>query len=516
MQSIIRHGRWMVGAVALIALLAAAAPASAATTNKPYSLVFASGPQGTQGPTGSDQTNANLVACGSCSSTHMVNNEVASGEIVGITATITNETGTQQLGSANLVPPPGFSALTASPTTGTATVASSCTLNGSPAGPCVQLRSLALAPNGGTVTVTMTVQTPPGNPGNNTWQAEAKQANNFSGSPGNDLSLDSPNSQIITFLDGASSLQFVNQPHNEIIGNAIDGAADWFIGGLTASTDVTVEALDANGAVVPGFIGNITAAIDPQFNPGAGTLSGDTTEAASNGIASFSGLQVNAPANGYRLHATSGTLSPTTSSPNPPPDDPNGFDVAGTFGSCQPPNNSCHTDQPGNGGHAALTATVASGSGLLLESANANNNAQLSCGSKPNDVNTLNTYSFLTTGTLTASKVGTITIFNVQISGSVTKFLHTQQICFGVPSTTNPNPALDFITLSGTPAPFVPNGLPDGSSGFIGLLPVCTGSTPGPCHDANSDTATPGTNGRFTVTLFVDVPSTYAGDPFMK
>jgi hypothetical protein len=480
----------MVAAVALFAVLAAAEPAGAATTSKPYLLVIGTTPPGT-----------------TPSSYESDPGKVASGETVGITAKFTNETGTQQLGSANLIPPSGFAAVSASPQ-GIASVASNCTLNGSPAGPCVQVRNVSLPP-GQSIMVTMSVatpsgQTPAGQAGNYAWRAEAKQANNFSGSPGNDFSPD-PNSQLSTFLDGASSLQFVNQPHNEIIGNAIDGATDWFTGGPTASTNVTVEALDAKGAVVSGFIGPVMTAIDPHFNPGAGTLSGDTTEFASAGIASFSRLQVNAPANGYRLDATSGTLSPTTSGPNPPPDDPNGFDVAGASAPCPGAGNSCHTDQTGNNGDASLTATVVSGSGLLLESANANNGAQLTCsGSTSIDPNT---YSFLTTGNLVASKVGTITILGVKINGSVTKFLHAQQICFGA--------TVDFTTASGTLAPFVPNGLPDGSSGFIGVLPNCTGSTTGPCHDQNSDSATL-VGSTYTVKLFADIPTAYAGDPYMR
>ena len=476
MQSIIRHGRWMVAT--LLAALGAVAPANAATTSKPYALTIARG-------TPTYETNSGPA-----------NNEVASGETVGITGTFTNETGTQQLGSANLFWPSGFNVVSASivaPAHGAAAPASNCTLNGSLAGPCVQVRNLALPP-GGSVTVAMSVTTPTGDQGNNNgWQAEVKQANNFSGSPGNDLSLDSPNSQIFTFLDGASSLAFVNQPHNEVLNNAIDGATDWFTGGATAATPVTVEAVASDGSVVSGFTGPVTAGI--AVNPGGGTLSGTTTKPASDGIAPFSDLQISAPANGYQLNATSGTLSPATSSPD-------GFDVAGTAASCSGPGNSCHTDQAGNNGDASLTATIVSGSGLLLESANANNGAQLICsGSTSIDPNT---YSYLTTGSLVASKVATLTMQNVRINGSVTKFLHAQQICFGA--------TVDFITASGTLAP---GGiLPDGSSGFIGVLAPCTGSSTDPCHDKNSDSATL-VGSTYTVKLFADIPSAYTGDPWM-
>jgi hypothetical protein len=474
MQSIVRPGRWIVAVAVLLVPLGAVTSASAATTSKPYSLTIARG-------TPAYETNTGGLA----------NNEVASGETVGITAMFTNETKTQQLGSANLFWPSGFNVVHASVAPpATVSVSSSCTLGGSPAGPCVQARNLALAP-GGSATVTMSVATPPGQPGNNAWQAEVKQANDFSGTPGNDFFLDSGTSQPFTFLDGASSVAFVNQPHNEILGNAIDGATDWFTAGATAASPLTVAVLAADGTVVSGFTAPVTAAI--AVNPGSGTLSGTNPQTPSSGIAAFNDLQISAPANGYELSASSGALSTTTST---------AFDVAGTAAACSGPGNFCQTDQTGNGGDASLAATVVSGSGLLLESANANSGAELTCsGSTSIDPNT---YTFLTTGNLVASKVATITTLGVRISGSVTKFLHAQQICFGG--------AVDFITASGTLAPA--GTLPDGSSGFVGVLPNCTGTSTGPCHDQNSDSATL-VGSTYTVRLVADIPAAYAGDPWM-
>jgi hypothetical protein len=157
-----------------------------------------------------------------------------------------------------------------------------------------------------------------------------------------------------------------------------------------------------------------------------------------------------------------------------------------------------------------LTANIVSGSGLLLESANANSGAQLTCGGSTSA--DPNTYSFLTTGTLSANKVFTISILGVKITGPVSKFLKAQQICFGVPSAIL-NPALDFTTASGTPAPYVMNGLPDGTSGYVGPLPNCTGSTTGPCEYSASATLV-GTT--YTVTLVADVPLSFPGDPYMR
>ena len=140
-----------------------------------------------------------------------------------ITGTLTNETAHQQLGSANLFWPSGFDVTAASVSPGSASVAASCSLNGFAAGPCVQLRALSLAP-GESATATMTVKTP--SPcASYTWQIEAKQANSFSGTPGNDLDLDSANSSLTTQVTSpcATSVAFDTQPHNAFVGEHITG-----------------------------------------------------------------------------------------------------------------------------------------------------------------------------------------------------------------------------------------------------------------------------------------------------
>lgn len=479
--------RRAVGIIAVVVSLLVLGPttlASAATTSKPYSLAI-----GTTSPT--YETPGSGV--------------VASGETVGITATFTNETSTQQIGSANLVAPSGFTVVGASVSpSGSASLANNCSVNGATVPACVALRNLSMAP-GASATVTMSVATPACEQGGTFgWSAEVKQANNYNGTPGNDFFYDASGSQPDTTLDGACSLAFVptNEPQDEILGNAIDGATPWFTGGGTAATPVIAEVLGPDGkTVVTGFTAPVTAGI--AVNPGGGTLSGTNPQTPSNGTASFTDLEVNAAANGYELSASSGTLTSATSS---------AFDVASTFASCSGAGNSCHTDSTGNNGDGSLTASIVSGSGLLLESANANSGAQLTCsGSTSLDPNT---YSFLTTGNLLANKVFTITMLGVKITGSVPKFLKAQQICFGVASAT-PNSALDFTTSGGTPAPYVTGGLPDGSNGYIGVLPNCTGSINGPCEDQNSASATL-VGKTYTVELAADVPSSFPGDPYMR
>ncbi|HET7250071.1 MAG TPA: hypothetical protein VFI79_09515 [Gemmatimonadales bacterium] len=96
----------------------------------------------------------------------------------------------------------------------------------------------------------------------------------------------------------ATHLIFSVQPSNTAAGAAITPA-------------VEVTALDAGGNIATGFVG--TVAITIKNNPGAGTLSGTLTLAASNGVASFSNLSINNTGTGYTLQAASSGLTSATS-----------------------------------------------------------------------------------------------------------------------------------------------------------------------------------------------------------
>jgi hypothetical protein len=452
--------------LAVSATLAAAATASAA--NKPFSLVI------------SPQSPA----------------LVPGGETVTLTATIHNENTTQQMGSGDLLSPAGFHVTSASivaPGAGSATPNSRCSALGQ-TGPCVELRGLSLAA-GATVTATMTVQTPicvpPG--ASFTWLMEAKQANNFSGTPGNDLTLDPATSSPTTTLDGACKLAFVTEPHNVVINEHITGT-DWDPTGPA----VTVEVLDVSGNVVSGSTAPITVAL--ASNPGAATLGGTPTQSASSGVASFGDLTVNEPAGGYTLGASSGSLTPTTST----------IFTAATIKTLCPAGVACSSDLGTADGDGQVFAS-AGPAGLLLESANANQDTQLNCsGYTSADANT---YDFLTT--VDRSKTLTITIKqpSTPLHGSATQILRAQQLCFGAP--------YEFTTSSGTPAPA--GTLPDGSPGFVGLLPNCpatlpNSAAPGPCHDRKSDTTIldPTRKLGFDIVLVADIPLGLSGDPWCR
>src|SRR5207253_1426550 len=97
----------------------------------------------------------------------------------------------------------------------------------------------------------------------------------------------------------ATRLAFTVQPSNTVAGAAISPA-------------VQVTALDAAGNPVPSFTRSVTVALGT--NPGGSTLSGTTTVAAANGVASFSPLTLDKTGTSYALTATAAGLTPTTSS----------------------------------------------------------------------------------------------------------------------------------------------------------------------------------------------------------
>ena len=112
-------------------------------------------------------------------------------------------------------------------------------------------------------------------------------------------SLASATSSAFNIAPGAAAkLVFAAQPSNASAGQAIAPA-------------VTVQVLDANNNLVTSSNAAIGIAI--ANNPGGGTLSGTTSIAAVNGMATFSDLSINKVGSGYTLSATSAPLTGATS-----------------------------------------------------------------------------------------------------------------------------------------------------------------------------------------------------------
>src|SRR5205814_973593 len=96
----------------------------------------------------------------------------------------------------------------------------------------------------------------------------------------------------------ATQLAFTVQPSNTVAGAAISPA-------------VQITALDPAGNPVPSFTGSVTVALGN--NPGGSTLSGTTTVAAVNGVATFVDLSLNKTGTGYTLTASASGFAPVTS-----------------------------------------------------------------------------------------------------------------------------------------------------------------------------------------------------------
>jgi hypothetical protein len=437
--------------------------AGAGTTSKPYSLVLSE-------PAGAVTYET-------------VPGVVASGETVSVTATVRDDTTTQQLGSANVFWPAGFNVLDThtypvTSSAGTAAVSASCTDLGLPAGSCVELRNLSLSP-GQSASVTMWVTTPACQAGQFAWSAEAKQANNFSGTPGNDLTYEAPPvSQPNTTLDGACALAFANQPSNTLVGQDIRNSAY-----DPTSDPVTVTVLDGQNPAQPLTTSTapVTVALGGN-NPANLQLAGTTTQPAAAGTASFGDLSLASSGNRLALTATSGTLTMGTIS--------TAFAVTDDHVSCV---TSCSsTDGTPDGNQAQVSAGA---SGDLTEAVNPPGQPALACTGSTLDPNTYQVFEQSSSDTVVTIKI----VPPANLKGTPNQILKQAQICFGQ--------ATEFTTNTGTPAPA--GTLPDGSPGYVGLLQTCTGSTTGPCHNRQADTTIPDHHTKlgYDLILVVDVPA---------
>ena len=470
-----RRWTWVSSLACALALILVA-PAGALTSSKPYSMVVAPGTTTYETVSGAE----------------------ASGETVQVTATFTDEATTQQLGSADLFWPAGFNVLSTttyplSSSAGTAARASACSYQGVSVGACVTLRNLSLQP-GSSFTVTMWVTTPACYVGSDfPWYAEVKQANNYSGSPGNDLYYDSAHSQPDTTLDGACSLGFTGGP-----GDARTSAPITQTAYDPTGSPVTVQVLDGSQRPLTTSTAPVTMSIGT--NPSAATLGGDTVESANgtSGTAAFSALAIGLPGIGYTLAASSGTLGGASS---------NQFDIQDAATTCTA-NVNCNVHDGSTHNFSNITATASTGSGVLVESVFPTTGERTLCGNyTPSDPNMYESAYTPDPGSADRGETITTTFGPIAIKGSVQQYMKAQQICFG--------DKYPFTTAAGV-ASSGPLTLPDGKAGYVGLLQTCSGSTVGPCHNRQLDTAVADPGGGYDITLVASVPDSpfaWADDP---
>ena len=259
---------------AMLVMLLGASPAMSA--DKPYSLVISN-------------TDGSTPAALSAATEGTVR------------ATYRNLNTQQQLGSSDLVVPSALRVVSASVSTGTASVS----------GNTIRLRDLNVAAGGSTVVTMRLVSDPVCTAQSLTWAVPVtKQANNFNGPPGNDLNIDLAQSDLRTVVTGSCSLRFLAQPRHARVNQAITNTA--YNPGPPV-TPVTVEVVDSVGQRVP--TSSLSVNVTIGANPGGGTLAGTTTLTTSNGVASFSTLSINRSGQNYRLVASSSQAGSTTSDP---------------------------------------------------------------------------------------------------------------------------------------------------------------------------------------------------------
>jgi len=380
------------------------------------------------------------------------------------TVAISNEgDSADRLGAANLTAPPGFqltSATLPAGAPGTATVA----------GGVVQLRGLMLL-RGSTLDVTVGADTACA-PGSYAWGATATNEPNFSG---RSFALDTTRSRLATTVSAGCSLAFSAEPTDTVVGQTISATAF-----TPSGPPLQVEILDGNGNVSTSSSLPVTVVL--AVNPGGGALSGTTTVTAVNGVATFGNLQVSQPGTGYMLEATSPAAASATSTP---------FNETSAGTTCQPGQPNCSTSATTP--TSTLTLTAPPGTGNTLSITVDPGTALVCPGYTAQDPNW---YSF-TTSSASVGKTLTYTVVPATAETPVA-------FCLGAP--------YEFTTSAGTPAP--PGTLPDGSSGFIGLLPTCAQGFGGPCVDSVTRTPDAGSPTGFDVTQKVSFPAGLPGDPW--
>ena len=231
---------------------------------------------------------------------------VTAGSERAFTATLTNASSQQQLGSANVVGPAGVTIAGASPPSVGGAVRGTATVRDG----VLELRDLE-APPGATVTVELTADVGC-DAQDGHWSVVAKQANKFNGPPGNDLTLIDRWQEHVTDLSldvlpcsEPTALQFVTQPADAEIDTVITSVA-----GDPAAPSIQVEVVDGAGQRVEDSDALISLSLTGE--PAAAKLTGNTA-AAVDGVASFPSLEIDSAGRDYALTATAEGLTPATS-----------------------------------------------------------------------------------------------------------------------------------------------------------------------------------------------------------
>lgn len=465
------------GLVALVSVLlvwaVAGVAVEAATTTKPYTATWVD--SNGDNPV-SNPPNTNSVSPGPAT----------------VYLQITNNASPQSLGSANITVPTGFTL-----TGGSVSSPGSAT----PVGNKLQLRNLKLAPAASLV-ASISVTTPCLADSSITylWSLRVKQANDFSGPPGNDFDLKPPTEAPKTTLAGGSrcQLRFVNQPNTTVVLGVIkDGVG-------STGNPIKVEIFDPATDLVVSSNENVT--LTPVYNPAAGVIAGGTVAAAA-GVATFSSLSLN-KSGPYRLQASSPAASNTPVRPAPPAV----FMIVDTLQTCS--GTTCNFAPLTDGGSSYSTQPQTGTAGASLAASRNLSGLLISCDFAPfnyPDARQPNAIWYTYSGT--GVKNNTIIIDKATVQITPENGASAYQVCFTSPTPFfarggNTAPGSATITLNTLP----PAGtlLPSayfGETWYIGLLPDCGKKAVAPCVTGRSGSGA----GNRTITFI-----TPDGDPGYK
>lgn len=302
-----------------------------------------------------------------------------------------------------------------------------------------------------------------------------------------------------TVVNTRCTLRFSTEPHDAAVGDHISG-----VNFNPSGPPVTVEVVDSAGKLVTSSSASVAIAL--AKNPGSSSLAGTLNADAVRGIVKFAALSLGKPANGYELAAASKLTGTTDSS---------AFDEASDGSACAQ-NITCQTVVKTTAASFEVVAnpeTSEPNAGSLLESIDVG--APLTCaGYTAVDPNW---YSFTMTS-VNRSKELSYTVSEPYPTNGTTPLplSQTAEFCFAAP--------YEFTTSAGTPA--VAGTLPDGTAGYVGLLPSCPAS--GPCLEPSTMLPSQWDSlcslwtgylwsqlyGCGTATLTVDIPAGLSGDPW--
>jgi hypothetical protein len=400
---------------------------------------------------------ASATTCtGKCALGNLSPSSLGAGSTSTIDFSLTNEANPQSLGSADLTAPSGFvippSQTAPVPSTGSASISSD--------GTSLELRNLNLAP-GATATVAFQV-TAPCAVTSTAWSLLVKQANNFSGPPGNNFAID-PSSGLTTNITGSCLLFFQPNPANAVVSTNITSA-----GFQSSGAPVAVEASNGAGTPIPGV--TVTVSLLPAGSGAtlSGTLSGTTD---SNGLATFGSQAAPLAINqtGYfQLQASAAGFPSATSG---------GFQITTTFQPCSL--GPCTTSAPGKSDSATATAIHQSNGdflslGLGGLSYSCDNRFQNMYQSVSQPIGTdVWQPGGIKIDSLADGQV-TIEIFKATVKQSPNNGASAFQICYAStsPFITRPNTSLLTTTVPGPTETITLS---------YGLLPDCGNATPEPC-----------------------------------